>query len=324
MRGDLAPALYRELGSAAELAGLDVLSVFNDLGFQPPLPALVLAALETRRIRLGPACLNPFTTHPVEIAGQIAVLDHLSGGRAFLGLARGAWLGQAGVPTRQPVVALREAHSVVSRLLAGDERGYDGAVFQIEPGLRLRQPVLRAAVPLLIGTWGESTTRLAGRIADELKVGGSASPAMVALACSLLDQGAERVGRAPGSTSVVMGAVTVIDEDSERARRAAGVAVAMYIDVVGGVDPTGAIDPALLARVHELVVTGDHAAAGRLLPATVLRRYAFAGTPAEVAAQAEELFAAGARRVDFGQPLSVDGVVRGLELLARWVLPRLS
>jgi len=40
-----------------------------------------------------------------------------------------------------------------------------------------------------------------------------------------------------------MGWLTVVDEDGERARRAAGVAVAMYVDVVGGVDPIGAIDP---------------------------------------------------------------------------------
>src|SRR5215469_15910486 len=199
LRGDLEPAAYRELGAAAEAAGFDVLSVFGDLGFQPPLPALLLAALETRRIRLGPACLNPYTTHPVEIAGQVAALDHLSGGRAYLGLARGAWLDQAGVAAARPVAALREAHQVVRRLLAGDDHGFHGSVFRVEPGLRLRCPVLRPTVPILIGTWGERLTALAARIADELKIGGSASPAMVAAA-------RDRLGPAP--VAIVMGAVT--------------------------------------------------------------------------------------------------------------------
>ena len=34
-------------------------------------PLLVMAR-ESERIRLGPAALNPYTLHPVEIAGQIA------------------------------------------------------------------------------------------------------------------------------------------------------------------------------------------------------------------------------------------------------------
>ena len=38
--------------------------------------------------------LNPYTLHPMEIAGQIAVLDLATHGRAYLGLARGSWLDQ--------------------------------------------------------------------------------------------------------------------------------------------------------------------------------------------------------------------------------------
>ena len=314
LRGDLEPAAYRELGAAAEAAGFDVLSVFGDLGFQPPLPALLLAALETRRIRLGPACLNPYTTHPVEIAGQVAVLDHLSGGRAYLGLARGAWLDQAGVAAARPVAALREAHQVVRLLLAGDDRGFHGSVFRVEPGLRLRCPVLRPTVPILIGTWGERLTALAARIADEVKIGGSASPAMVAAV-------RDRLGPAP--VAIVMGAVTVVDEDGALARRAAKAAVAMYLDVVAALDPSGPADPELLARVHNLVLRGDHTGAGAAIPDAVLRRFAFAGTPAEVADQAETLFAAGAGRVELGQPLAVAGVARGLDVVRRGVLPRL-
>ena len=51
----------------------------------------------TERIRLGPAALNPFTLHPYEIAGQIALLDSVSDGRAYLGLAKGAWLDRLGL-----------------------------------------------------------------------------------------------------------------------------------------------------------------------------------------------------------------------------------
>jgi 5,10-methylenetetrahydromethanopterin reductase len=54
----------------------------------------------------------------------------------------------------------------------------------------------------------------------------------------------------------------------------------------------------------------------------VLSRFAFAGTPADVAAQAEAVFDAGALRVDFGTPHGIDEW-QGVELLCREVLPRL-
>src|SRR5207248_2475149 len=75
---------------------------------QPAIVPLVAAARDARRIRLGPACLSPFTLHPVEVAGQIAALGLASNGRAYLGLARGAWLEKIGVRPARPVTALRE------------------------------------------------------------------------------------------------------------------------------------------------------------------------------------------------------------------------
>ncbi|HYW25735.1 MAG TPA: LLM class flavin-dependent oxidoreductase [Terriglobales bacterium] len=314
VRGDLQPGRYAELGELAERAGFDVLSVFGDLLFQPPLPALLLAARATRRLRLGPACLNPYTTHPVEIAGQTAVLDHVSGGRAYVGLARGAWLDVLGVPQAHPVDAVRDAALIVRALLAGGAEGHAGRVFRLAPGTRLEQPVLRRSVPLLVGAWGPRMCAMAGEIADELKVGGSASPAMVAVARSRL---------ARDSVGVVLGAVTVVDRDGELARRLARTGVARYVDVVGRLDQAAAIDPELIGRLHDLVAAGDHEAAGRLLPDDLLDRFAFAGTPERVAAQAGAVLAAGARRVEFGPPLSPHGISAGIELLARRILPAL-
>ena len=69
------PGDYAPLAQLAEDAGFDVVTTFNDLWFQPALPALLEIAGATTRVRVGPSCLNPFTVHPVEIAGQIAALD---------------------------------------------------------------------------------------------------------------------------------------------------------------------------------------------------------------------------------------------------------
>jgi 5,10-methylenetetrahydromethanopterin reductase len=291
------PGDYAALAVSAEDAGFDVITVFNDLFFQPALPALLEIARATERVRVGPSCLNPFTVHPVEIAGQTAALDLESNGRAFLGLAAGAWLDRVGVDASRPLTAIREAWEVVRRLLAGDDSGFDGERFSLQPGNTLAYEPVRREVPLLVGTWSPRLTAFAGEHAAELKLGGCANPAMVRLA-------RERLGSS--ETRIVVGAVTVVDEDDAAARALARDEVALYLPVVAGHDPTVDVDldaPEISDEVLDL--------------------FAFAGSPERIAEHAEALFAAGADRVEFGTPHGIDER-RGVELLGARVLPRLS
>lgn len=304
LQGNMAPAEYATLVRLAEQYGFDVLTVFSDLTYQPAIVPLMVAALNSTRIRLGPACLNPFTLHPVEIAGQIAALDLASNGRAYLGLARGAWLNAAGVTQGRPIRALREAADIVRLLLARDPRGYRGEIYSVAPRTTLQYEVFQSQVPLLIGTWSPKTAALAGEIADEVKIGGSANPAMVRRMRELIEVGTTRAGRSAEDVGIVVGAVTVVAEDGAAARRLARLAVAMYLDVIGKLDPT--ID----------------VPAGEPIPEEVLDRFAMAGTPDQVVDQAMRLFEAGARRVEFGSP---HGLTEedGIRLLGERVLPRL-
>jgi 5,10-methylenetetrahydromethanopterin reductase len=100
---------------------------------------------------------------------------------------------------------------------------------------------------------------------------------------------------------IVVGAVTVVDEDAAAARACAEQQVRMYLDVVAELDPT--ID---LSR-------------GRAAP---LDKFVIAGTPEEVAAQAQALYDAGAARVEFGTPQGIT-TASGVDLLADRVLPLL-
>lgn len=323
LQSDKRPGDYARLARAAEEYGIDVLTVFGDLMYQPPMPALTEMALATSRVRLGPACLNPYSMHPYEIAGQTASLDLASAGRAYLGLARGTWLGAVGVEQPDPVGHLRDAAGVVAALLAGDTGGFKGPVYNLAPGTVLRYEVQRSAVPLLIGTWGPRTAALAGRIADEVKVGGSANPAMVAVMRDWIAVGAREVGRPVEEVGIVMGAVTVVDEDGLAARRHARTEVAMYLAVVAELDPTVDIPPDLLDEVKNRVADGDHERAGAMIPDDLLDLFAFSGTPEQVAAQAQLLIDAGATRVEFGTPHGL-GDDRGVELIGSRVLPLLD
>ena len=313
-------AIYADLAPRIEELGFRTISVYADLLYPSPLLPLISIARTTRSIRLGPACLNPYLLHPVEIAKQLHILDVVSGGRAYLGLARGAWLDAVGVTHERPLRRLREAADVVRHLFSGRDEAYRGQIFQVEPDVRLAYRPVREDVDLLLGAWGPLGISLAGEVASEVKIGGSANPALLPTARESLARGETRAQRSPGEVGLVCGAVTVVDEDGASARRLARAEVATYLPVVAGMDPAsdlGAID---LAAMQRLVRAGDHAGAGRLVPDAVLDRFAFSGTPGQVAAQVEGLFDAGATRVEFGTPHGITAA-RGIELLGRRVLP---
>jgi 5,10-methylenetetrahydromethanopterin reductase len=296
LQSDKRPGAYAALAQQAEADGFDVVTVFNDLFFQPALPALLEIARATERVRLGPACLNPFTLHPVEIAGQAAALDLASEGRAYLGLAAGAWLDRLALDATRPLTAIAETWEIVRRLLAGDDAGFEGELYSLAPGNVLGYEPARSSIPLLVGTWSPRLTAFAGQHADELKIGGSANPAMVRLVKERLSG---------SKTQIVVGAVTVVDDDDAAARAHARKQVALYLPVVARHDPTVEID------VSATEITDE-----------VLDLFAFAGAPERIADHAEALFEAGADRVEFGTPHGIDER-RGVELLGSRVLPRL-
>jgi 5,10-methylenetetrahydromethanopterin reductase len=304
------PAEYVALGEMVNAFPFDVVSVYHDLFFQPSIGPLLLLAQHLSRARLGPAALNPFTLHPIEIAGQIAFLDSITGGRAYLGIARGAWLDAVGIVADRSIGRLRESIEVVRYLLAGRTDGYLGEVYSVDPDARLQYAPLRPHLPITLGTWGERTARAVGPLVDEVKIGGSTNPRMVARMRHWLP---DRVG-------VCAGAVSVVDRDGAAARALARREVAMYLAVVASLDVT-LEDPEWLARVR--AHGRDYAAISRDTSDAMLRRFAFAGTPDDVARQVHEVYTAGATRVEFGTPHGLERRT-GITLLGGAVLPQFA
>jgi 5,10-methylenetetrahydromethanopterin reductase len=323
-QSDKTPAEYEALADLVDRYAFQVVSVYNDLLYQPALGPLLLMARRLRRAQVGPAALNPYTVHPVEIAGQAALLDLVSAGRAYLGLARGAWLDAIGVRVTRPLRTLREAVLLVRHLLEHRAEAFEGEVFRHPAGAPLRYATLRPDLPIMIGTWGVRTARMAGEVADEIKVGGSTNPAMVGVLRPALAEGATRAGRAADAVGICLGAVTVVDEDRAVARALARRQVALYLTVVARLDPTVRDeDPAWLARVDAATARNDLATIAADIPDAVLDRFAFAGTPADLVRRVERLAEAGATRVEFGTP---HGVVpaEGVRLLGERVLPHFA
>jgi len=116
---------------------------------------LSAAAVSTTSIKLGTAIVNPFSSHPVELAMRAATLAEISNGRFSLGIGVGSQetLKWAGIEVSKPVQGLKVAVEKVRQLLEH----------------RVRPPLSFHAmykVPIYVGGQGRKTVELIGRIGD--------------------------------------------------------------------------------------------------------------------------------------------------------------
>ena len=323
---DKTPAQYVALAQQIDRYDFDVVHVYCDLPHTPSYMPLALMAPQIRRARLGPAGVSLARMAPVDIAANTALLAQMARGGVSVGLVRGAWLEEHGVrEVERPLRAMREGVAVIRHLLSGASGGHAGELYPLAEHVRApwAQPGgVRA--PVMIGSWGPRLSALAGEIAEELKVGGSASAAMVPYARGWLARGEERAGRAPGSVTLAVGAVSVVAEREGRevAREAARRSVALYLPVVAALDPSASVEPELIERVRSHTRQRDEAGAARLISDELLDRFAFSGDAGDLIRQAEALYDAGAARVEFGTPHGL-APGRGIRILGEQVIPAL-
>ena len=300
---DKSAAEYVRLAQLVDSYAFDVVSVYCDAPFHPSYGPLLLMAPHIKRARLGPAAISPFRIHPIDIAASTALLAGLAQGGVYIGLARGAWLSDHGIEEpKQPIRGIREAVKIIRSLLANEPAGLDGQVFKIAPHVRAPYPLPEKEIPLMIGTWGKRLARLAGEVADEVKIGGSANPGIAKYLRNFINQGELVAEREPGSVGMVIGAVTVVDEDRAAARKKARREAALYLPVVAPLDPTVEVDQALLERMAKLVAEGDLNTAEEMISDDLLDQFAFSGTPSDILDQVHGLADAGVSRVEFGTP----------------------
>ena len=318
---DKSAAEYIELAQLVDGYKFDAVTVYCDAPYHPSFSPLILMAQHIKHSRIGAAAIPPSRIHPIDIAAEAALLADVAQAGIYVGFARGGWLEAHGITEAQPPLqTIREAIDIVRYLWSGKSGGYQGQVYQIAEHVTAPYPLPTENVPILIGTWGKKLAALAGEIADEVKIGGSANPDVIPVIADYIATGEEKVGREKGTVGVVIGAVSVVDEDRNAARWEVKRQVALYLPIVAKLDPTIQLEPELLARIEQHVNYKDNDAAARLISDEVLDKFAFAGNPNDLIEHAERLFAAGASRVEFGTPHGLNPKT-GIQLLGEKVLP---
>lgn len=315
---------YIDLAKFVNDFAFDAVSVYCDAPFHQGFSPLLLMAPHLTKSRVGIAAVSPSRIHPIDIAAETALLADVAQAGVYLGVARGAWLDSHGIQEKKPsLTAIRETVEIVKLLLSGQSAGYEGRVFQIADHVKAPYPLPDKKTPILIGSWGKKLCAIAGELADEVKVGGSANPDVLPVIADYIATGEKFAKREIGSVDVAIGAVCVADDDREAARAEARRQVALYLPVVAGLDPTMEIDSQFRSQLEGYVNRGEWDNAANMISDDLLDKFAFSGNADDLIRQANALFEAGAKRVEFGTPHGLKNSANGLSILGKTVLPEL-
>jgi alkanesulfonate monooxygenase SsuD/methylene tetrahydromethanopterin reductase-like flavin-dependent oxidoreductase (luciferase family) len=150
-----------ELAAVAEEHGWDGFFVWEGVWAIDPWVSLAAVAMRTERIRMG-TMLTPLPRRrPWELAGQVATLDNLSGGRVILPIGLGAaddrwWLFEDDPGRRVRAEQMDEALDLMQALWSGKPVTYAGAHYRARPADSMvpPRPAQRPRVPIwVVGAW---------------------------------------------------------------------------------------------------------------------------------------------------------------------------
>lgn len=221
---DTSVADLRALWTTAERFGFDWISVWDHLGSlrgtTHNLEGIAMhAALAccTERVRCACLVYSVGYRSPLVLADAAATIDHLSGGRAVLGIGAGYLAREyeaLGAPLPSPGERSRhlsEAARAIRALLDGEEVTVNGRHVHLDRARCAPTPI-QTHLPLFIGGGGErSTIPLAAAVADGWNVP-MTTPDDAARKIALLRACEESAGRPAGSVEASIGIGLCFDE----------------------------------------------------------------------------------------------------------------
>jgi coenzyme F420-dependent glucose-6-phosphate dehydrogenase len=206
------PSELREQAIAAERAGFDAICCSDHLApwWEPRegTPAacgnawvwLGAAGQATERTALGTAVTGVVHRYnPVVVAQQVATLEQLFPGRAFLGVGSSEAMNEIPAGMHWPAVGeqiarTEEALTIITRLLDGETVDFEGRYFRTQ-GARLYLELERRP-PVYMSAFGPQAAEVAGRLADGVWT--LADPQQAPPVIAGYRQAAEQAGREPG------------------------------------------------------------------------------------------------------------------------------
>jgi alkanesulfonate monooxygenase SsuD/methylene tetrahydromethanopterin reductase-like flavin-dependent oxidoreductase (luciferase family) len=297
-------------------------------GYSPnPIVFLAAAAQRTRKARLVTGAVLPAFNHPLKLAGEIAMLDAISGGRLDVGFAR-AFLPHEfrrfGRSPDESVARFREGVEQVDLLLSREHVTHRGRFHSIEDTTSLPRPTGQPRPKFYVAALNTPESfEFAGRMGYSVMAIAFVAEKMRPLLAAYRD--AWKAAGHAGEGEVMIAFHMFCDEDGERARAFASPLIDAYLhslvdaasdwlDGMSSADYPGydkVIAALRASNAAEQIASGG----------------AWIGSPDEIAATIARLdhdfggFEHASLQVNFNM-MPYDAALASMRLFAREVLPR--
>lgn len=142
---------------AAEAHDLDVLT------------KLTIAAVKTRKVKLGTIVLVPARRYPAVLAKTLSSLDLVSEGRLILGVGTGGskeTLDRLGVPSDKPATRMLEMIKIMKKLWTEPVVTFKGQFYQLKNCRSPLRPVQTPHPPIWIGAHGPRMLKITATVGD--------------------------------------------------------------------------------------------------------------------------------------------------------------
>ena len=219
-----------EVVRAASRMGFAWVSIGHHWVSQPtvwpqPLPMLARLAPETGDLRLKTSMLLLPLLNPVDVAENVATLDHITHGRLDLGVAIGyreRELAAAGLTRKDRVAKLEESLLIMKELWRGDEVSFAGRYTTVSKVRMGFPPYQKPHPPIEMGAQSVGATRRAARLADRVFFGPQVAWRDIGKLVEIYREA--RAGDRPGAPGEVFASRSLIVGASKEAAHAAAQA----------------------------------------------------------------------------------------------------
>lgn len=187
------------------------------LGMSPS-PSVFLSAVaqRTSRLRLGPLVYTLALYHPLRLADEICMLDHLSGGRFELGVGRGVSpieIEYFGFDPAKSQAMYLEAYQVILKALRGGTLTFEGSYYRFKDVPLQLAPLQRPHPPIWYGLSNPESAEFAAD--HKFNVVSNAAPKAVRVITDRYRVEWEKMGNDPASIPFIGMARHVVIADTD-------------------------------------------------------------------------------------------------------------
>jgi len=306
------PSLDRvmKIVQQAEESGMASLTVPDHTLMVPPgftpnaLSLLSALALKTSRVMLGTGVTDVVRYHPSVLAQIMATIDHLSLGRAFLGLGAGEAMNihPFGIDWKMPYTTLREGIEVIKKLWSGEKFSYEGKRFKLKNAFLQIKP-LQKSIPIYLGANGKRTRELTGEMCDGwMPI--AETPKTYKENLKDVERGCKKAGRKVEEIDTALQIYTAVDPSFEKAMERAKLFSGVVVSAAEKAEQAGyslALPDGVSKKFYfEQLLLDDEmlvnfARLSSLVTEEMIRDFFIVGTPQDCEEKIEEFVKAGVK-----------------------------